>query len=228
MSPATLLLVHDGGTVAGTLEQADGRTTLRYEDAWRAFGGAIALSLSLPLSKREHGHEQVDPFLWGLLPDNELVLERWGKQFQVSSRNAFRLLAHVGEDCPGAFQIVSPDRHEATRDSSRGVQWLTSSDVERRVAAIRVDPSQTRTARDKGQFSLAGAQPKIALHRDGSRWGVPYGRTPTTHILKPPGVGFEGFAENEHFCLRLAQRASHREARHRDPTRRATDARPLP
>ena len=61
MSPATLLLVHDGGTVAGTLEQADGRTTLRYEDAWRAFGGAIALSLSLPLSKREHGHEQVDP-----------------------------------------------------------------------------------------------------------------------------------------------------------------------
>lgn len=203
---STLLLVHDGGSIAGTLEQAEGRTTLRYEDAWRSFEGAIALSLSLPLSKREHGHDPVDAFLWGLLPDNELVLERWGKQFQVSSRNAFRLLAHVGEDCPGAFQIVTRERCEAMRGERRGVQWLLPADVEQRLAAIRVDPSQTRTARDKGQFSLAGAQPKIALHRDGARWGVPYGRTPTTHILKPPSTDFEGFAENEHYCLRLAQR----------------------
>lgn len=37
-----------------------------------------------------------------------------------------------------------------------------------------------------GRFSLAGAQPKIALHKlpDGS-WGVPEDATPTTHILKP-------------------------------------------
>ncbi len=37
-----------------------------------------------------------------------------------------------------------------------------------------------------GRFSLAGAQPKIALHRlpDGD-WAVPEDATPTTHILKP-------------------------------------------
>jgi serine/threonine-protein kinase HipA len=36
------------------------------------------------------------------------------------------------------------------------------------------------------------------------RWGVPSGRIPTTHILKPPTAEFDGHAENEHFCLRLA------------------------
>ncbi len=206
MTASSLLLLHDEGSIAGTLEQSEGRTTLRYESAWRQRADAVALSVSLPLSRWEHAHDRVDPFLWGLLPDNEIVLERWGRLFQVSSRNAFRLLTHVGEDCPGAFQLVPAERHGSVREEREGVQWLTAREVEQRLAAIRIDPSQTRTARDKGQFSLAGAQPKIALHRDGARWGVPFGRTPTTHILKPPGSELDGFAENEHFCLRLAQR----------------------
>ena len=35
---------------------------------------------------------------------------------------------------------------------------------------------------------------------------MPYGRTPTTHILKPPIDGFDGHAENEHVCLALARK----------------------
>lgn len=56
-----------------------------------------------------------------------------------------------------------------------------------------------------GQFSLAGAQPKTALLLDNGRWGIPSGRIPTTHILKPPNAQLDGFPENEHICLRLAQ-----------------------
>src|SRR5262249_2084174 len=37
------------------------------------------------------------------------------------------------------------------------------------------------------------------------RWGVPSGRTPTTHILKPPMPELNGHVENEHFCLALAR-----------------------
>jgi serine/threonine-protein kinase HipA len=71
---------------------------------------------------------------------------------------------------------------------------------------LRQDPSATRRATDHGQFSLAGAQPKTALLLRDDRWGVPAGRTPTTHILKPPTDAFDGHAENEHFCLALARR----------------------
>jgi serine/threonine-protein kinase HipA len=60
-------------------------------------------------------------------------------------------------------------------------------------------------AGDQGRFSLAGSQPKTALLLLGGRWGVPAGRTPTTHILKPPVRGLDGHVENEHMCLRLAR-----------------------
>jgi serine/threonine-protein kinase HipA len=70
---------------------------------------------------------------------------------------------------------------------------------------LHQDQSAWRIPRDTGQFSLAGAQPKTALLLDNGRWGVPSGRLPTTHILKPPTGEFDGHAENEHFCLQLAR-----------------------
>jgi len=65
--------------------------------------------------------------------------------------------------------------------------------------------SAWRIPRDTGQFSLAGAQPKTALLFQDGKWGVPSGRVPTTHILKPPTTAFDGHAENEHFSLELAR-----------------------
>ena len=49
-------------------------------------------------------------FCRGLLPDNPAVVEAWGKRFQVSPRNPFDIIKHVGEDCAGALQFVRPER----------------------------------------------------------------------------------------------------------------------
>src|ERR1035437_3199062 len=59
----------------------------------------------MPLASAEHGHARIEAFLWGLLPDNDRVLENWGRRFQVSPRNVFRLIAHVGEDCAALFSL---------------------------------------------------------------------------------------------------------------------------
>jgi serine/threonine-protein kinase HipA len=127
-------------------------------------------------------------------------------RFKVSARNAFALISQVGEDCAGAVQLVRPERIDALAEGARAsVVWLTEADVAERLRALRSDPGASRAPADVGQFSLAGAQPKTALLFDKGRWGVPSGRTPTTHILKPPTGTFEGFAENEHFCLELAR-----------------------
>ena len=61
----------------------------------------------MPLALNEHPHETIEAYLWGLLPDNQTVLDQWGKQFQVSARNVFRLIEHVGEDCAGAIQFIA-------------------------------------------------------------------------------------------------------------------------
>jgi serine/threonine-protein kinase HipA len=161
----------------------------------------------MPLPQAEHGHDQVEPFLWGLLPDNDRILKQWGERFHVSPRHPFQLLCHVGEECAGAVQLIRPDQLDAWRDHRVDhVRWLTPEEMDDRVATLLRDHSATRLAGDRGQFSLAGAQPKIALHYDPERkrWGVPEGSIPTTHILKPAADEFDGKAENEHFCLRLA------------------------
>ena len=184
----------------------DGKISFLYDDSWRDDPAAFPLSLSMPLGLSEHANSKIDPFLWGLLPDNERVLDQWGRRFHVSSRNAFGLLSNVGEDCAGAVQFVQPERLDHFhRRSPADVQWLTESIIAQRLRALRADHAAWRLPRDTGQFSLAGAQPKTALLFLNGRWGLPSGLVPTTHILKPPTGEFDGHAENEHFCLELAR-----------------------
>ena len=164
-----------------------GRLSFVYDDRWRSLDAAYPLSLSMPLVVAEHDHARIEPWLWGLLPDNEAILARWGQRLHVSPRNAFALLGAVGEDCAGAVQLLRAEWvDEILRDDDQQVEWSTEADIAERLRILRQDQSAWRMARDIGQFSLAGAQQKTAFLFDGQRWGVPYGPTPTTHILKPP------------------------------------------
>ena len=185
------------------------RFGFKYDRSWQENPQAYPLSLSMPLAATSHGHAAVEPFLWGLLPDNNEILRRWGQRFHVSPRNPFRLLTHVGEDCAGAVQLVKPESEsDYLAGSQKGkVDWLTDEEIAARMELLLRDESIWRTGDDTGQFSLAGAQPKSAFYYDPrkDRWGVPSGAVPTTHIFKPAKGTFEGYAENEHFCLRLAQ-----------------------
>jgi serine/threonine-protein kinase HipA len=200
---AVLLAGRDAGELR---RDRRGRVRFAYSTRYRDAPESFALSVSMPLSAKEHGPGVVEPFLWGLVPDNEVVLEKRAAAFGVSGRDAFGLLAHTGEDCAGAVQIVVPGRREDLLDTGRRphVQWLTESDVGERLRLLRSDHAAGRKATDLGQFSLAGAQPKTALLCREGRWGVPSGRMPTTHILKPP-TDLDGHVHNEHFCLTLAR-----------------------
>src|SRR5664279_3030063 len=67
-----------------------------YDDDYRDRpGGRSAptpLSLSMPLARRTHINEVVEPYLRGLLPDNENVLRRWGARYGVPWSSPFALL----------------------------------------------------------------------------------------------------------------------------------------
>jgi serine/threonine-protein kinase HipA len=194
------------GQQAGTIERSTRRALrLRYAPEWRAAPEAYPLSLSLPLVASEHTSPAVNAFLWGLLPESPLVIDRWAKHFQVSPSDPFGLLANVGEDCPGAVQLARPERVATLQRARSQVAWLRDVEVGDRLRALRDDQAAWRRPSDSGQFSLAGAQPKTALIFEHGRFGVPSGRKPTTHILKPPAPELAGHAENEHACLALAR-----------------------
>jgi serine/threonine-protein kinase HipA len=201
-----LVALVDGKEIGRVHNDTRGRLAFVYDDGWRKASNAYPLSLSMPLAAAEHGPSAVQAFLWGLLPDNERVLDRWAAKFQVSARNVFALISHVGEDCAGAVQFVTPDRVEALRSGKDDkVEWLDEKNIAKRLHTLREDHAAWRLPRDTGQFSLAGAQPKTALLLLSGRWGIPSGRIPTTHILKPPTGHFDGHAENEHICLKIAR-----------------------
>ena len=206
MSTKELVAVLWGNEIGRLTRDRNGRLRFTYADAWRTRDDAIPLSLSMPLAAQEHGHKPVSAFLWGLLPDNEVVLRRWGQRFQVSARNAFALIANVGEDCAGAAQFVRPERLDAVlAGGPMEVEWLDDEGIAERLRLLREDRGAWRGPSDTGQFSLSGAQAKTAFLLEGGRFGVPSGRTPTTHILKPPLREFPGHVENEHFCMALAR-----------------------
>jgi serine/threonine-protein kinase HipA len=198
-----------GGRRAGTLTQGvAGALSFAYDDGYRRSEAAVPISLSMPLTDRDHTGPAVRAFCQGLLPDNEDVLERWGRDFQVSARNPFALLRHVGEDCAGAVQFTDPERVAALLEHRGSVQLLTTAQVAARLRTLRRDPAAWHLA-SSGQFSLAGAQAKTALFwNPGERkWGDPSGAVPTTHIIKPAIAGFDDHDLNEHLCLIAAGRA---------------------
>jgi serine/threonine-protein kinase HipA len=207
MSDALLVILDD--VVAGTLTRlSGGRLRFEYDAGYQEQSGHTPLSLSMPVPVSSHLDQQISPWLWGLLPDNDQVLRRWARDFHVSSSSPFSLLATpIGEDCAGAVRFASPDELDRVLARAGEVRWLTEDEVAQRLRELREDSTAWLGRSFTGQFSLAGAEAKTALLLDGKRWGVPSGSIPTTHILKPAIAGLDDHDLNEHLCLDAARRA---------------------
>ena len=98
---ARTLEVHIADVLAGIVTQRpDGNFRFEYDAAYAADGASIPLSQSMPLTQRTHGTRSIANWMWGLLPDNEVTLNRRAQRTKESARNPFALLATMGEDCP--------------------------------------------------------------------------------------------------------------------------------
>jgi len=207
MSDSLVVILDD--SVAGTLTRLPGgRLRFDYDAAYQAQTGHTPLSLSMPVQVASHSHQEINPWLWGLLPDNDAVLRRWAREFHVAASSAFSLLGTpIGEDCAGSVRFAPPTELERVLGHTGEVRWLTEDDVAQRLRELREDSTAWLGRSFTGQFSLAGAQAKTALLLEANRWGVPSGPIPTTHILKPAVAGLDDHDLNEHLCLDAARRA---------------------
>lgn len=203
-----LLVILDNVVAARLSQLADGRLRLEYTDEHRSRPDATPLSLSMPTAVGDHPHKVVAPWLRGLLPDNEAVLRRWGREFQVSPTSPFALLGTpIGEDCAGAVRFAPEAEVERVLARTGTATPLTTAEVAGRLRDLQADSTAWFGQSSTGQFSLAGAQAKTALSRVGNGWVLPQGATPSTHILKPAVAGFDDHDLNEHLCLDAARRA---------------------
>lgn len=106
----------------------------------------------------------LDSNLVGVVEQQSTGEKNWARRFHVSPRNPFALLTHMGEECAGAVQFVRPDRVEdALQQDESQIEWLTEEGVAERLRDLVEAQGTGRLAGDNGQFSLAGAQPKMPL-----------------------------------------------------------------
>lgn len=197
------------GRRIGTLTQTEqGNLTFSYVDAYRRQRGATPLSLSLPLARAEHPNRPTRAFLQGLLPDSAGRLAELSREFGVSPRNPFGLLAHMGRDAAGAVQILPEGEASGDAAVRTGELSILSDDDFAELVADVIANQDSWGRRDNAnvRWSLPGAQPKVALFRTAAgQWAVPEDSTPTTHIVKPAVPPYSDHHINELMTMGAAR-----------------------
>jgi serine/threonine-protein kinase HipA len=190
------------GTLVGGLKS---EPVLTYADSWMYDRDATPLSVGLQVLTKVHRGEHLENYLWGLLPDNENVIQRWARQHGCSARDVVGLLEAVGQDVAGAAQYL-PDGVDLEESLPASYRVLSEDDIEQFLLQLRQDNAAWHPD-PGGRWSLAGAQAKIALAYDRANdvWSIPSGKAPTTHIIKPAIPGLSDHELNEHLCISAAQ-----------------------
>lgn len=186
----------------GELQQDDNADlSFRYDAEYLAGKSSQAISVSMPLRDETFGSAVAKPYFAGLLPD-ESARKRLAAALGISDTNAFGMLEIIGGECAGAMALHPKGQTEQSPPLEDDI--LDTAQLAELLGELRGNP--LLGGRKDVRLSLAGAQDKIAVKVvDGAVALVKNGE-PTTHILKPSIQGLSGTAQNETFCMTLANR----------------------
>ncbi|WP_237716340.1 type II toxin-antitoxin system HipA family toxin [Catenovulum agarivorans] len=195
------------GILVGELHYRQGSLSFQYDESWLKRAGSRALSQSLPMGAPLN-NQAVEAYFDNLLPDNINIRRNIVTRLGANSTSTFDLLESIGRDCVGAVALSQ------SPPSGHLPQLELSPCNENAIATLLKNTrvSNTLGMQDNEDFriSLAGAQEKTALTWWNNQWHKPLGKTPTTHILKPPiqhhsgmNIDLTSSVDNEWFCLQF-------------------------
>lgn len=165
----------------------------------------LRLSASLPLRDERFKPAESAPFFEGLLPEGA-VRAGVAKKLGLSEGDSFGMLAALGAECAGAVRVLPVGAEPRTpgietRELDEGQLGAMLRDLPRDPLGIDVEPDGVR-------LSLGGVQDKLVLIRlPSGHFAQPLGGMPSNCLLKPEHERYEGLADNEAFCMRVAAAA---------------------
>lgn len=194
------LFVYLDNTKVGELTHNGILLSFRYDQSYLSTTSPLPLSRHLPLQAEAFSDEESRGFFANLLPEGG-IRNQVARQVGVSAENVFALLEAIGGDCAGAISLMRPEdtpNHEGT------YRPITEEELSARLSDL---PTHPFLAGEEGvRLSLAGAQNKLPVFFDGTRFFIPEGTYPSSHILKTAIAQLEGTVINETFCMTLATR----------------------
>jgi len=202
MRPIRELSIWWKGIEVGVLStDRNGDTQFQYLDAWLSLETALPISQALPLRKEAFSQRESRPFFDGLLPE-EGQREAVAAALGISKGNHFKLLEKLGGEVAGALTLWPVGETPTNKQASGAFECLKEAELARIIERLPVRPMLA--GEGELRLSLAGAQSKLPVIKDGEGIGLPLPGAPTTHILKPPIQRFDHTTENEAFVMRLA------------------------
>lgn len=207
---APLQVLQNNRLVGHFSKAPGGAISFRYDATWLERDQAFPISLALPLQESPHTGAPVAAVFDNLLPDSPELLRLVAGKVGASGTSAFELLARIGRDCVGALQFLPADE-PLPSPASPTVEGagVSNLEIETLLKNLSIAPLGLGSPDQEFRISIAGAQEKTALLRQGGHWLKPHGVTPTTHILKkqlgklPNGMDLTSSVENEYYCLKL-------------------------
>jgi len=194
------LTVYLNDRPVGRLADDNGVMSFAYDADYAFNSRNEPLSHSIPLRQETFGHDEIESFLSGLLPD-DIIRTRLGRILKIPRENTFALLKAIGGDCAGAIAFY-PEGSGPTASEPR---YRKLSDVEAGTILDNLEKRPLDVGEDGFRISGAGAQDKlIACWRQG-RVELPLGGTPSTHIIKTAIRDYPDSVENECFAMKLAR-----------------------
>ena len=195
---------------------SDNRLSFSYHAAGRTIARCISAFLSLSL----HVDRSRPPACRRSAPSSgtccPTMSARWSdgdSNSTISSGNPFALIGAVGEDCAGAVQIVQPapiaSRRRCADFAGQDRNGWTNK-RNRRAACGRCLPTRravgARARTGSSAWPVRNPRPPCCSTKgDGA---YPSGRTPTTHVLKPPAPNLARPRRKRAFLSRSRTRGS--------------------
>lgn len=193
---ALTVYLHD--RPVGMLAEDGGRMSFSYSADY-VRGKGEPLSHSLPVRLEPYVHDEVEPYLSNLLPD-DIVRTRIGAILQIPRENTFALLKAIGGDCAGAVAFFPEGQSPGANPGK--YRELDDDEAARILGNLSLRPLDIG---DEGfRISGAGAQDKLIACYVGGRVVLPLHGTPSSHIIKTPLLDYPDSVENEWFSMHLA------------------------
>lgn len=171
-----------------------------YDESYISSPAAQAISLSLPLSKKDFDADVTKTFFDGLLPEG-FTRQCVADSIHASSDDYISILRELGSECLGAIQIIDENKPYI----NAGYTLLTIEEI---TELAKEGASKSAEIVVKSHLSLTGASGKVGLYYDESsdKWYKPKGLAPSTHIVKQSHVRYKNIVLNEQLCLLAAQK----------------------
>ena len=171
-----------------------------YDDSYVCSSNAHAISLNLPLTKKEYAPDETKAFFDGLLPEG-FTRQCVADSIHASSDDYISILRELGSECLGAIQII--DEEKGLPET--GYTPLSVQEVEE---LAREGAGKSAELVIKSHLSLTGASGKVGLYFDDAtgKWFKPQGLAASTHIVKQSHVRYKSIVLNEQLCLLTAQK----------------------